>query len=77
MAPEPLKDLNEVGLRIAGHGSTREAVDVIRREVTHLWTIGGLGTAPAAPSRPRPMVTLWPTLVPRSEVPISVTVEEA
>ena len=77
MAPEPPEELNEVGLRIAGHGSSRDAVDVIRREVTHLWTIGGLGTAPAAPSRPRPMVTLWPTLVPRSEVPITVTVEEA
>ena len=77
MAP-PVHDseLNEVGLRIAGHGASREAVDVIRREVTHLWTIGGLGTAPAAPSRPRPMVTLWPTLVPRDQVPQSVSIEE-
>lgn len=70
-------DLNEVGLRVAAHGASREAVDVVRREVTHLWTIGGLGTAPAAPSRPRRMVALWPTLVPRVQVPISVSIAEA
>lgn len=70
-------DLNEVGLRVAAHGASREAVDVVRREVTHLWTIGGLGTAPAAPSRPRRMVTLWPTLVPREQVPVSVSIAEA
>lgn len=76
VAPPVRDDLNEVGLRIAAHGATREAVDIIRREATHLWTIGGVGSAVGAPSRPRPMVTLWPTLIPRDQAPVTMSIEE-
>jgi hypothetical protein len=76
-APPPAADLNEVGLRVAAHCATREEADAIRRELTHLWTLGGVGTAIAVPSRPRPVVALWPTLIPRDAVRVQVEVLEA
>jgi len=75
-APMPEMELNEVGLRIAAKVRTREQADLVRREATHLWTLGGVGTAFGVPFRPRPVVSLWPTLVPRDAVDIKVTIEE-
>jgi hypothetical protein len=72
----PEMELNEVGLRIAAKVRTREQADLVRREATHLWTLGGVGTAFGVPFRPRPVVSLWPTLVPRDAVDIKVTIEE-
>ncbi|MDR7611748.1 MAG: acyclic terpene utilization AtuA family protein [Armatimonadota bacterium] len=68
VAPPPSGDLNEVGLRISARCPTPEAADAVRREATHLWTLGGVGTAFGVPFRPRPVVALWPTLVPRDAV---------
>jgi hypothetical protein len=68
VAPAPSADLNEVGLRIAARCPTPQAADAVRREATHLWTLGGVGTAFGVPFRPRPVVALWPTLVPRDAV---------
>jgi hypothetical protein len=65
---------NEVGLRIAAKVRTMDEADVVRREATHLWTLGGTGTAFGVPFRPRPVVALWPTLIPRSAVPVDVAV---
>lgn len=65
---------NEVGLRIAAKVRTMDEADVVRREATHLWTLGGTGTAFGVPFRPRPVVALWPTLIPRSAVQVGVTV---
>ncbi len=76
-APPPSGDLNEVGLRVAAHCATRQEADAIRRELTHLWTLGGVGSAIAVPSRPRPVVALWPTLIPRDAVQVEVEVIEA
>lgn len=75
-APEP-GQLNEVGLRVAGKCRTRDEADVIKREATHLWTLGGIGTGYSAPSQPRPSVALWPTLVPREQVHVRGTIVEA
>jgi len=75
-ASPPDYELNEVGLRIAAKVRTREEADLVRREATHLWTLGGIGTAFGVPFRPRPVVALWPTLVPRDAVDVKVTVEE-
>jgi len=75
-ASQPDYELNEVGLRIAAKVRTREEADLVRREATHLWTLGGIGTAFGVPFRPRPVVALWPTLVPRDAVDVKVTVEE-
>ncbi len=74
-APPPRDDLNEVGLRVAAKVRTPEDADVVRREATHLWTLGGAGTAFGVPFRPRPVVSLWPTLVPRDAVRTTVSVE--
>jgi hypothetical protein len=63
-APDVDYDHNELGLRLAARASTREAAEIIRREVTHLWTMGPVGTAVGAPPRVKPVVALWPTLVP-------------
>jgi hypothetical protein len=76
-APLPDYDINEVGLRVAAKTDTRAKADAVRRVVTQLWTLGGLGSAIAPPSRPRPVVALWPTLVPREAVEISTTVRTA
>jgi Acyclic terpene utilisation family protein AtuA len=76
-APPPADDLNEVGLRVAAHCASRQEADAIRRELTHLWTLGGVGSAIAVPSRPRPVVALWPTLIPRDAVDVRVEVLEA
>jgi hypothetical protein len=69
-------ELNEVGLRIAAKVRTDKEADLVRREATHLWTLGGIGTAFGVPFRPRPVISLWPTLVPRDAVDIRVKVEE-
>jgi hypothetical protein len=62
------KHYNEVGLRIAGKTKTREAAEVVRREATHLWTQGPIGSSFGTPMNVRPVIALWPTLVPRDAV---------
>jgi hypothetical protein len=74
-APVPDCELNEVGLRIAAKLRTRQEADLVRREATHLWTLGGIGTAFGVPFPIRPVVSLWPTLVPREAIETKVTVE--
>jgi hypothetical protein len=74
-ASTPDCELNEVGLRIAAKVRTRAEADLVRREATHLWTLGGVGTAFGVPFPLRPVVSLWPTLVPRDAVETKVTVE--
>jgi hypothetical protein len=74
-APVPDCELNEVGLRIAAKLRTRQEADLVRREATHLWTLGGIGTAFGVPFPIRPVVSLWPTLVPRDAIETKVTVE--
>lgn len=73
-SPEPSSELNEVGLRVAARTRTREAADAVRRECTHLWTMGPVGTSFGVPFRPRPVISLWPTLVPRDVVRETVSV---
>lgn len=75
-APIPDYEMNEVGLRIAAKCRTQQEADAVRREATHLWTIGGIGTAFGVPFRPRPVVALWPTLIPRDAVKQNVLIEE-
>ena len=67
-APFEDKDFNEVGLRIAGRTNTREEAAVIRREATHLWTMGPIGSSFGVPLNVRPVIALWPSLVPRDAV---------
>ena len=76
-APMPQGELNEVGLRVAVHTATREEADKVRRACTHLWIMGPGGTSFGTPMKARPVVAVWPTLVPRDVVRQSVDILEA
>ncbi|OVZ59430.1 hypothetical protein CDO44_12545 [Pigmentiphaga sp. NML080357] len=71
-APRPARaqanELNEIGLRCAVHARTREEADKVRRAGAQLWIMGPGGTSFGAPLKPRPVISLWPTLVPREFV---------
>jgi hypothetical protein len=68
VAPLDDRDYNEVGLRIAGKAKTREEAEVVRREATHLWTMGPIGASFGVPMNVRGVIALWPSLVPRDAV---------
>ena len=77
VAPEPKYELNESGLRVVAKTKTSSEAYKVRREVTHLWWGGsGVGSHMAVPMDPRPVISYWPTLVPREEVPTSVLMKE-
>ncbi|MDP2898325.1 MAG: DUF1446 domain-containing protein, partial [bacterium] len=67
---------NEIRIRVAAKVKTKEEADKIRREITHLWTLGPVGTTGVtSPPPPRPVVSLWPTLVPRDLIPTKCIVK--
>jgi hypothetical protein len=76
-AAPPQGDLNEVGLRVAVHCNTREEADKVRRACTHLWIMGPGGTSFGTPMRARPVVAVWPALVPRDLIRQRVEILEA
>jgi len=67
-APEPEYELNEVGVRMAVKTKNREDAEKARREATHLWTFGPIGSSFGSPLPIRPVLSLWPTFVPREKV---------
>ncbi len=75
-APVEDKDYNEVGLRIAAKTETREEAEVVRREATHLWTMGPIGVSFGVPLNVRPVIALWPSLVPREAVKVNSRIME-
>ena len=75
-APPPPPDLNEVGLRVAVRTRSRAEADKVRRACSHLWIMGPGGTSFGAPLKPRPIISVWPTLVPRSLVRQTVRMME-
>lgn len=75
-APACNDDLNEVGLRVAVRTRTKDEAEKVRRACAHMWIMGPGGTSFGAPMKPRPVVSLWPTLVPRELVRQSVTILE-
>lgn len=76
-APVSHDDHNEIGLRVAVRTRTREEAEKVRRACSHMWIMGPGGTSFGTPMKPRPVVSLWPTLVPRELVRQTVTVLEA
>ncbi len=66
--PALANDLPEVGLRCAVRTHTMEEADKVRRAGSHLWIMGPGGTSFGTPIKPRPVISLWPTLIPRSFV---------
>ncbi len=76
-SPEALAQCNEVGLRCAVRTRTAEEAEKVRRAGAHLWIMGPGGTSFGTPMKPRPVVSLWPTLIPRELVKQTVTLLEA
>ncbi len=76
-AQEILREMNEVGLRCAVKTKTAEEAEKVRRAGTHLWIMGPGGTSFGTPMKPRPVVSLWPTMVPREFVKQQVEILEA
>lgn len=76
-APLPDYEMNEVGLRVAVRTRSREEAEKVRRACSHLWIMGPGGTSFGTPMKPRPVVSVWPTLIPREVVRQSVNVLEA
>jgi hypothetical protein len=79
LAPLPanLEEINEIRLRVAVRTTSKEYANQVRREVTHLWTHGPVGTtAVISPPPPREVIALWPTLVPRELVSQRVEILE-
>ncbi len=70
-------ELNEVGLRCAVKTKTIEEAEKVRRAGSHLWIMGPGGTSFGAPIKPRPVVSLWPTLIPREFVQARAQILEA
>ena len=67
----------EVGLRCAVHARTGDEADKVRRAGANLWIMGPGGTSFGTPIKPRPVVSLWPTLIPRQYVRQTVEVLQA
>lgn len=76
-APASTCDHNEIGLRVAVRTRTRQEAEKVRRACAHMWIMGPGGTSFGAPMKPRPVVSLWPTLVPREFARQTVTILEA
>ncbi len=76
VAPAPDKDIAEVGLRVTARTRTMAEALKVGREATHIWTIGGAGASYGAPFKPRAVISLWPTLVPREAIKITHEVME-
>ena len=72
-----MNEHNEIGLRCAVRTRTAEEAEKVRRAATHLWIMGPGGTSFGTPIKPRPVVSLWPTLIPRELVRQSVEILEA
>ncbi|MDB5592445.1 acyclic terpene utilization AtuA family protein [Enterovirga sp.] len=73
----PTYDPNEVGLRVAVHTDTKAEAEKVRRACAQLWIMGPGGTSFGAPLKPRPVISVWPTLVPRDAVRQRVEILEA
>ena len=69
-------DFNEVGLRVAVRTKSRDEAEKVRRACAHMWIMGPGGTSFGAPMKPRPVISLWPTLIPRDLVTQNVTMLE-
>jgi hypothetical protein len=75
--PASIDELNEVRVRVAVRTTSKEHANLVRREVTHLWTHGPVGTtAVISPPPPRQVISLWPTLLPRELAPQCVAIKE-
>lgn len=71
------RDFNEVGLRVAVHTWTRDEAEKVRKACSHLWIMGPGGTSFGTPMKARPVIAVWPTLIPRDMICQNVEILEA
>ncbi len=78
MFPDPPEEtVRECGLRIAVRTRTREEAMTARAHLLRVTLYGPVGIGWGAPAAVRPVISLWPTLIPREAVDLSVTVRSA
>lgn len=74
IVPVPDEDaINEIGVRVAAKGKTRGEA---QRLAAAFQDLSPVGTGFSAPQRPRTVIALWPTLIPREEVPVDFVMKE-
>lgn len=73
--PEPKEEPNEVGVRMAFKCETLAEARACQQEATLTWFAAGVGAAFTSPNT-RPLFALWPTLIPREEVPLKLEIME-
>jgi hypothetical protein len=76
--PKDVPELPEVGLRVCAKFKTRQEADYLRRSWSRWagWDSGFVFNTTSAPFAPARVIALWPTLVPREEVPTSLIMKE-
>ena len=74
-APMPKEEPNEVAIRFAFKADTEEEARLYQNEATLTWYAAGVGAAFTAPDV-RPVMALWPTLVPREAIPTKLEMKE-
>jgi len=74
--PPYAKQMYECGLRFVVRTKTKEEAERLKRIPTWLWTHGPVGSACGQPLPVRPVVSLWPTLIPRELVPTQMYIKE-
>ncbi len=72
--PVAANQMAEVGLRCAVKTRSAQEAEKVRRAAASLWIMGPGGTSFGTPIKPRPVVSLWPTLVPRKYAQQSVDI---
>jgi hypothetical protein len=74
-APMPKEPPNEVAIRFAFKADTEQEARMYQNEATLTWYAAGVGAAFAAPDV-KPVMALWPTLIPREAVPTKLEMRE-
>jgi|JI9StandDraft_2_1071091.scaffolds.fasta_scaffold00509_10 hypothetical protein len=74
--PGLANQLPELGLRCAVRTRSAAEADKVRRAAANLWIMGPGGTSFGTPIKPRPVVSLWPTLIPSGCVQQTVSMWE-
>jgi len=65
--------ISEIGRRIVAKGKTPAEAQILMAMFLDMTPVG---TGFSAPSRPRAVTALWPTLIPREDVPTTFTIKE-
>lgn len=76
-ADPPEESVRECGLRIAVRVRTREEANIARANLLRVTLYGPIGLGWGPPAAVRPVISLWPTLIPRDAVKLDVNVRSA